>query len=285
MANSFYNPSGNPATGSEGLSSLMRGEFVAIGAAFDLIPAISTTGSFSTIFTQQGNYTFILPPGNSTLATTANVATETTRATTAEGVLTTAVGTETTRAMAAEGVLTTAVGTETTRATAAEALLAPKASPPLTGTPTAPTASPGTNTTQLGTTGFTTAAVAVETARATTAEGLLAPKINPTLTGPFEARVAMAANNVDCNAGSFFTKTISGLTTLTVSNVPASGVVPSIILELTNGGAFAITWWSGMKWPSGVAPALTVSGVDTLGFYTLDGGTTWRGMLLGRAFA
>lgn len=38
--------------------------------------------------------------------------------------------------------------------------LAPKASPALTGTPTAPTAAPGTNTTQISTTAFVTAAIA-----------------------------------------------------------------------------------------------------------------------------
>lgn len=37
---------------------------------------------------------------------------------------------------------------------------APSASPSLTGTPTAPTAAPGTNTTQIATTAFVTAAVA-----------------------------------------------------------------------------------------------------------------------------
>lgn len=42
----------------------------------------------------------------------------------------------------------------------AENQYAPLASPPLTGTPTAPTAAPGTNTTQLATTQFVTAAVA-----------------------------------------------------------------------------------------------------------------------------
>mgnify|MGYP001560164055 CR=1 FL=1 len=44
-----------------------------------------------------------------------------------------------------------AVATETARAQAAEALLAPLASPTLTGTPVAPTAAPGPNTTQLAT--------------------------------------------------------------------------------------------------------------------------------------
>lgn len=46
---------------------------------------------------------------------------------------------------------------------AALALKAALASPPLTGTPTAPTATPGTNTTQLATTAFVTAAVAAAT--------------------------------------------------------------------------------------------------------------------------
>lgn len=62
------------------------------------------------------------------------------------------------------------------------AVYAPLASPALTGTPTAPTASAGTNTTQLATTAFTTAAVLVETNRATTAEALLAPKSSPIFT-------------------------------------------------------------------------------------------------------
>jgi hypothetical protein len=55
-------------------------------------------------------------------------------------------------------------------------LKAALASPALTGTPTVPTASPGTTTTQAASTAFTAAAVAVETTRATTAEGLAALK-------------------------------------------------------------------------------------------------------------
>lgn len=61
--------------------------------------------------------------------------------------------------------------------------VAPLASPALTGTPTSPTAAPGTNTTQIASTAFTGAAVLVETNRATTAEALLAPKASPALTG------------------------------------------------------------------------------------------------------
>lgn len=96
------------------------------------------------------------------------------------------------------------------------------------------------------------------------------------------ARVAMAANDIDLTAGNFFTKTISGATTLTVSNVPASGTTASLILDLTNGGSATITWWSGVKWAGGTAPTLTSAGRDVLGFYTHDGGTTWTGLVLGK---
>lgn len=104
----------------------------------------------------------------------------------------------------------------------------------------------------------------------------------PRITGTREVRVAMPANAIDLATGNLFTKTISGATTLTVSNVPTTGTVASFILELTNAGSAAITWFSGVKWAGGTAPTLTASGVDVLGFYSHDGGTTWRGMLLAK---
>ena len=92
----------------------------------------------------------------------------------------------------------------------------------------------------------------------------------------------MLANDINLNTGNFFTKTVSTNTTFTVSNTPATGTTASFILELTNGGVGTITWWSGVKWAGGIAPTLTVSGVDILGFYTHDGGTTWRGLVLAK---
>lgn len=97
-----------------------------------------------------------------------------------------------------------------------------------------------------------------------------------------EAKVVMAANAINLSTGTYFTKTISGATTLTVSNVPSAGNVGSFILDLTNGGSATITWWSGIKWPYGVAPTLTSSGRDVLGFFTHDGGTTWNGLILAK---
>ena len=97
-----------------------------------------------------------------------------------------------------------------------------------------------------------------------------------------ERREAVAAADIDLSKGNYFTKTISGTTTFTVSNVPTSGSVASIILDLTNGGSATITWWSGTKWVGGTAPTLTTSGRDVLGFFTHDAGTTWSGFVLGK---
>lgn len=97
-----------------------------------------------------------------------------------------------------------------------------------------------------------------------------------------EARVAMAANDIGLSSANYFTKTISGATSLTVSNVPAAGTAASFILDLTNGGSATITWWSGVKWAGGTAPTLTSAGRDVLGFFTHDGGTTWTGLVLGK---
>ena len=97
-----------------------------------------------------------------------------------------------------------------------------------------------------------------------------------------ETKVAMAANNINLTTGNLFTKTITGATTLTISGALPNGNANSFILELTNGGTGIITWWSGMKWAGGTAPTLTTAGVDILGFYSHDGGTTWRGMVMAK---
>ncbi len=101
-------------------------------------------------------------------------------------------------------------------------------------------------------------------------------KMTGAITAIRETKVAMAANNIDLATGNLFTKTISGDTTLTISNALADGNVNSFVLELTNGGSAVVTWFSGVKWAGGIAPTLTASGKDILGFYSHDGGTTWN---------
>jgi hypothetical protein len=106
-----------------------------------------------------------------------------------------------------------------------------------------------------------------------------------TLTGVKETKVAMGAHDIDLSAGNYFTYTLSGAQTLTVSNVASSGSVSAFVLEVTNGGSAALTFFSGVTWAAATPPTLTAAGVDTLAFFTSDGGTTWRGFVLGLGMA
>ena len=116
-----------------------------------------------------------------------------------------------------------------------------------------------------------------------------AAKINTnnttTITAIQETQSAISASAIDLTLGNYFTKTISGTTTFTISNTASSGTVNSFILDLTNGGSATVNWWSGVKWAGGTAPTLTSSGRDVLGFFTEDGGTTWNGFVLGKAMS
>ena len=102
----------------------------------------------------------------------------------------------------------------------------------------------------------------------------------PTIIGLREKSTAVSASDIDLSAGNYFTKTISGATTFTVSNVATSGDVAAFVLVLTNGGSAAVTYFSGVTFAGGTAPTLTASGVDILAFFTINGGTTWRGLVL-----
>ena len=97
------------------------------------------------------------------------------------------------------------------------ALKAPLASPTLTGTPTAPTASSGTNTTQLATTAFVTAAtsgLATDTNLANKA-----PINSPTFTGTPAAPTASAGTNTTQLATTaFVTTAVAGASTAGISS-------------------------------------------------------------------
>ena len=90
---------------------------------------------------------------------------------------------------------------------------------------------------------------------------------------------AVAALNIDCSLGTFFTKTIAANSTFTVSNVPAAGTAYGFTLELTV-SAGSVTWWSGVIWPSAITPTLAAGKTHLLIFVTDDGGTVWRGSFL-----
>ena len=91
--------------------------------------------------------------------------------------------------------------------------------------------------------------------------------------------VAVSGTAVDCSTGSYFTKTITGATTFTFTNVP-SGVAYAFTFEVTLNGSNAITWPSSVKWPADTAPTITDGKTQVFVFLTDDGGTRWRGSSL-----
>lgn len=136
-------------------------------------------------------------------------------------------------------------------------LKAPSASPALTGTPTAPTATPLTNTTQIATTAYTDAAVGVETDRAVAAEGaetaravaaeaLKANAANAALTGIPTAPTAANGTN-----------TTQLATTAFVQAAAFASVLPS---QTGNAGKFVTTDGTTASW----ADAVTLTGTQTL---------------------
>jgi hypothetical protein len=141
------------------------------------------------------------------------------------------------------------------------------------------------STTGLISTGDASGVLALQTNNGTTALTLGINQVATYAAGINEKQVAVAASAIDLSLGNYFTKTISGNTTFTVSNVASSGTVNSFILQLTNGGSATVTYFSGVDWAGGTAPTLTASGVDVLGFFTIDGGTTWQGFVLGLGMA
>jgi len=103
--------------------------------------------------------------------------------------------------------------------------------------------------------------------------------------GPYEQTAeAMAALDVDCSSGNYFTKSISTSSTITFSNIPSSGTAFAFTLELTlTGSSTAITWPSSVYWNGDAgqtAPTLTDARTHLFIFVTSDGGTTVRGSSL-----
>jgi hypothetical protein len=83
----------------------------------------------------------------------------------------------------------------------------------------------------------------------------------------------------DASSASHFSATLTGTVTAYFT-ADTTTPVNVIMMELTNPGAYSITWPTSVKWPGGSPPTFTVSGVDLLVFISRDGGTTWRGTII-----
>ena len=83
----------------------------------------------------------------------------------------------------------------------------------------------------------------------------------------------------------FYVTMTAAITSITFTNIPASGKVVSFILNVTVAG-YTITWPASVKWANGTAPTLsTTSGkTDIFSFFTYNGGTTWFAAIVGQNF-
>lgn len=81
---------------------------------------------------------------------------------------------------------------------------------------------------------------------------------------------------VNLTEGLAISATITGATTFSFTDVPQTGATV-VVMQLTNGGAYTITWPSSIKWSGGTAPKFTASGIDIVVLTTHDAGVTWYG--------
>jgi len=175
---------------------------------------------------------------------------------------------------------------------------APLASPTFTGTPAAPTAAQGTNTTQVATTAFVNAEIAADLTAAigstvqafdadtakrdttNTYTALQTMNAGISVDGPYKQTAeAVGALDIDLSTGNYFTKTINGNSTFTFSNPPANGTVGSFTLELTHTSG-TVTWPSSVKFNSDTPPTLATGKTHLFYFTTDNNGTRYRGAAL-----
>ena len=83
---------------------------------------------------------------------------------------------------------------------------------------------------------------------------------------------------IDVSNGAYITCKVTGNTTFSFTGVPQTGATV-VVMQLTNGGAYTITWPSSIKWSGGTAPKFTASGIDIVVLTTNDAGATWYGIV------
>ena len=116
------------------------------------------------------------------------------------------------------------------------------------------------------------------------------PTLTGTTTGNFIETVqnlgTITANTViDCANGGIAVVTIGAAISIGFTANAAANTCRTLTLILVNGGNYAITWSSTIKWPDGTAPIFTPDGIDIITLMTISNGTTWYGATNGSAFA
>lgn len=94
--------------------------------------------------------------------------------------------------------------------------------------------------------------------------------------------------NIDCSLGDYFTLApTANVTSITFSNLPASGKAVSLMIRFTQDTtARTVAWPASFKWAGGAAGVVsTPSGaIDVIALTTFNQGTTWN-VTIAKAFA
>lgn len=78
---------------------------------------------------------------------------------------------------------------------------------------------------------------------------------------------------------------LQNITSISISNVPAAGIMASFMIIFTaDGTARSVTWPASFKWPNGVAPSLTstLNKKDAFVFFSTTGGNEWEAFISGQ---
>jgi len=81
---------------------------------------------------------------------------------------------------------------------------------------------------------------------------------------------------------SFVTTLTENITTVTLSNPPATGIYGELTLKIIQdgaAGAYTVTWPASVLWPGGTAPVISTANdaIDKVTLSTIDAGTEWLG--------
>ena len=92
--------------------------------------------------------------------------------------------------------------------------------------------------------------------------------------------------SISLNTGGSFSLLLSGNTTISFADAPATGS-SGFSLKVTQdagGSGFTVTWPASVKWPAGTAPVLTATAnkSDVFVFTTDDGGASFVGLVAGK---